>query len=39
MGNAEADLSLLRGRLLSLGKESDMSTQRFRRGSGDSMQA
>ena len=32
MGNAEADLSQLRGRLPPLGEESDMCTQGFRRG-------
>jgi len=37
--NADADLAQRQGRLPSLGKESDTSTQWFRRGSGDSRQA
>jgi len=39
MCDAEADLAQGWGRLPPLGKESDTSTQWFRRGSGDSMQA
>ena len=36
-GNAEADPPEIRGRSPPLGKESDMRTQRFRRGGGDGM--
>jgi hypothetical protein len=39
MSDAEADLAELQGRLPLLGKLSDIRTQGFRRGIGDSMQA